>query len=177
VSPSIHACRIVVSFRIPVLGIQRALASNENVVSPLRSFHGLPLVLLAACFIDIKLPSVDLSVLPHDATGRVTLIEIAGSRLDLDPSQSDAITAQGACADLVTYCVSSSSTLDQCVDGARTCSTSTPWNESKSCCPSACRDAYHEARNGGADPAAAFDRVWFETPDCFPGVRSALEAP
>jgi hypothetical protein len=31
----------------------------------------------------------------NDATGRITLIEIAGSRLDLDPSQSDAVTALG----------------------------------------------------------------------------------
>ena len=90
-------------------------------------------------------------------------MEVAGSRLDLDPSQSDAITALGACADLVTYCAASSS-LDDCVDRAHAC-------------PSACRVAYHEARSGGASPTAAFDRVWFETPDCFPGVREALESP
>jgi hypothetical protein len=131
---------------------------------------------LAACVVDVRLPSVDLTVLPHDAAGRITLMEIAGSRLDLDPSQSDAITALGACADLVSYCAASSS-LDQCVDDARTCATSTPWNESESCCPSACRAAYHQARSGGASPASAFDSVWFESPDCFPGVRSALESP
>jgi hypothetical protein len=137
-----------------------------------------PLLLLAACTIDIRLPSVDFSVLPHDSSGRVTLIEIAGSRVDLDPSQSDAITALGSCADLVTYCTAAaSSTLDQCVDDARTCATSTPWSESDACCPSACRDAYHQARNGGASDTAAFERVWFESPDCFPGVRSALESP
>ena len=133
-------------------------------------------MLLAACFVDVRLPSVDLAVLPHDATGRITLIEIAGSRIDLDPSQSDAITALGACADLVSYCAASSS-LDQCVDDARACATSSPWTEPESCCPSACRDAYHTARSGGASPEAAFDRVWFESPDCFPGVRSALESP
>src|SRR5678815_1089293 len=103
-------------------------------------------------------------------------MEIAGSRLDLDPSQSDAITALGACADLVTYCAASSS-LDACVDQARTCTTSTPWDESESCCPVACRKAYHQKRSGGASPAAAFDAVWFEAPDCFPGVRTALESP
>ena len=140
-------------------------------------FRNTPFLLLAACFVDIRLPAIDLSVLPHDDDGRITLIEIAGSRVDLDPSQSDAITALGACADLVTYCAASSSSLDHCVDEARTCSTSTPWSESESCCPSACRDAYHDARNGGASPASAFDRVWFESPDCFPGVRSALESP
>ena len=134
------------------------------------------LLLLTACFVDIRLPAVDLAVLPHDATGRITVMEIAGSRLDLDPSQSDAITALGACADLVSYCAESSS-LDDCVHGARTCSTSTPWNESQSCCPSACGVAYDQARSGGASPTAAFDRVWFETPDCFPGARSALESP
>lgn len=133
--------------------------------------------MLPACVVDIELPRVDLAVLPHDAAGRITLIEIAGSRLDLDPSQSDAITALGACADLVTYCVSSTSTLDACVDQARTCNTSTPWNESKSCCPSACRDAYHQARSGGASDTSAFNRVWFESPDCFPGVRTTLESP
>jgi hypothetical protein len=133
-------------------------------------------LLVTACFVDVKLPSVDLAVLPHDASGRITLIEIAGSRIDLDPSQSDALTALGACADLVSYCAASSS-LDSCVDGARVCSTSTPWNESQSCCPSACRDAYHQARGAGASPASAFESVWFESPDCFPGARSALESP
>ncbi len=146
-------------------------------LSLFRNFRALPLLVVAACVIDVpKLPDVDLAVLPRDATGRITLIEIAGSRLDLDPSQSDAITALGACADLVSYCAASSS-LDQCVDDARTCATSTPWNESQSCCPAACRDAYHQARNAGASSAAAFDSVWFESPDCFPGVRSALESP
>jgi hypothetical protein len=146
------------------------------VVSSLYKLGGPSLVLLAACVIDVTIPSADLTVLPHDATGRITLFEIAGSRLDLDPSQSDAITALGACADLVSYC-SESSSLDSCVDDARTCTTSTPWNESKACCPSACRDAYHGARNRGASPTSAFDAVWFESPDCFPGVRSALESP
>jgi len=134
------------------------------------------LSLLPACVIDVELPRVDLAVLPHEADGRLTLIEIAGSRITLDPSQSDAITALGACADLVTYCAASSS-LDTCVDQAHTCSTSQPWTESESCCPSACRAAYHQARREGASPPVAFDRVWFETPDCFPGVRSALESP
>jgi hypothetical protein len=131
--------------------------------------------LLAGCVVDIQLPRVDLAVLPHDADGRITMMEIAGSRLELDPSQSDAITALGACADLVSYCTASSP-LDQCVDSARACTTSTPWKED-ACCPTACRDAYHAARNGGASPTTAFDRVWFETPDCFPGVRTALESP
>ncbi len=135
------------------------------------------LLALTACFIDVKLPAVDLAILPTNADGRITLMEVAGSRLDLDPSQSDAITALGACADLVTYCTESSSSLDECVDAARTCQTPTPWKESKPCCPAACSAAFHQARRDGASPTAAFDRVWFETPDCFPGVRSALESP
>jgi hypothetical protein len=139
------------------------------------------IALPAACtlptHIDLPgLPSVDLGALPRlPSTDHLTLIEIAGSRLDLDPSQNDALTALGSCADLVSYCASPTRALDACVDGARACATDTPWREHEPCCPSACRDAYHRARAGGATPAAAFRAVWFDQPDCFPGARAALE--
>ncbi|HZH78721.1 MAG TPA: hypothetical protein VEY88_22015 [Archangium sp.] len=124
------------------------------------------------------LPKVDLpSVpLPKLNTGNLVLIETSGGGLQLDPRGNDAITALGACADLVTYCFEPGErTLDECVEAVPQCKTSRPWQESEACCPAACLDAYAKTREKGQEPIASFEQVFFTQPDCFPGVRALLE--
>jgi len=135
---------------------------------------------LCGCDRKIKLPKLpDLAALslPKGVDGNTVLIEIGNARIELDPSASDAITALGGCADLVSYCVSADASVATCVDRAPACATNQPWNESDACCPSACKDAFAKAVSKGEAELAAFDRLFFREPDCFPGVRAALEAP
>lgn len=121
----------------------------------------------------LALPPGLLPVLPD---GKVLLIEAAQARIELDPSVSDPITAVGACTDSITYCVSPGErTLADCVFSVPACTTSTPWNEPLACCPSACKSAFELLRRQGVEPLAAFERTFFLEPDCFPGVRDALE--
>jgi len=125
-----------------------------------------------------ELPKVDLpSVpLPKLDTGNLVLIKTPEGGLQLDPRGDDAITALGACTDLVTYCFEPGKrTLDQCMESVPQCKTSKPWQESDACCPAACTDAYTQARDKGQEPVAAFEQVLFTQPDCFPGVRALLE--
>ncbi|MFZ5471981.1 MAG: hypothetical protein ACOZIN_21340 [Myxococcota bacterium] len=121
------------------------------------------------------LPGLPLPQLPD---GKFLLIEASRARVELDPTVSDAITAAGACSELVTSCFDPGTTeLDACVAQARGCSTSQPWTELLPCCPSACKEAYDTARAGGKEAFAAFERVFFLDGSCHPGVRTALEAP
>ena len=123
-------------------------------------------------------PEIDLKALglPTSIDGAAELIRVAGSRLDLDPTQNDAISALGRCSDLVTYCYAPGEySLDECLSRSRTCASRTPWTESEACCPKSCKDAYAAERQGGSAPLDAFEKVLFLEPDCFPGVRAALE--
>ena len=127
--------------------------------------------------IDIpQLPPVDLTVLPlpTDDDGKLVLIEVADSRIELDPTANDAITAVGVCTDLISYCVGPGRSLTACVAATPSCTTSTPWTETIPCCPSACHDAFADAVASGREPLAAFEDVFFRAPDCSPGVRAAL---
>lgn len=120
--------------------------------------------------IDVKLP------LPKTPDGTYLLMELSQARLEIDPTLADPITAIGQCVDQVTYCYSPGTrSLDECVRSVRTCATSTPWMEVIGCCPEACQAGYAAARSAGAQPATALDSVFFEKPDCFPGVANALE--
>jgi hypothetical protein len=108
--------------------------------------------------------------------GPLSLVQIAGVHLELNPSLHDPITAFGACADLVTHCYNPPSlSLDQCVAGARVCETTTPWNE-PACCPVACRDGYQLLRAEGIAPMSAFERVYLEGGTCMPGVSGMVAA-
>ncbi len=120
----------------------------------------------------ISLPTVDVNFLPKLDAGWV-LIASEQLSLEVDPGASDAITAAGACADQITYCVTAGQSVDTCVDRAPSCKTSTPWKES-ACCPAACKSAYTAARATAA-PIRAFEAAFFETVDCHPGLRAALE--
>jgi hypothetical protein len=125
----------------------------------------------------IELPAIDLSgvPLPRSDGGTAILIEVQQSRLDIDPTVRDPITAVATCADLLTLCYSPGSRpLDACVNAVPSCSTDRPWEETVPCCPSRCRDDYQRARHDGATPRDAYDRVYLTSPTCFPGVTEAL---
>lgn len=120
-------------------------------------------------------PVPNLLVLGTGATK--LLADVSNARVELDPTQSDALTALGQCADLLTYCYAPPAvTLERCFASARTCTTSTPWDE-PACCPRACHEAFTREVQGGLAPNRALEKVLFLEPDCFPGVRAALEAP
>lgn len=122
-----------------------------------------------------ELPKIDFSSLPlpKSADGKLILIEASTARLEIDPSASDAITAVGACTDLVALCAAGDA-LDLCVQNARECQTSRPWEERDACCPAACKKSYESARKS-LGPIDAFEQSFFLQPDCFPGLKSALE--
>ncbi len=111
-------------------------------------------------------------------TGTTKLLaDVSNARVEIDPTQSDALTALGECADLLSYCYAPPTvTLAQCFATVRLCTTSAPWNEA-ACCPLDCRTAFTTAVEAGLSPNAALEKVLFTEPDCFPGVRTALEAP
>lgn len=114
---------------------------------------------------------------PVGAGATKLLAEVANARVELDPTQRDALTALGECADLLSYCYAPPNfTLASCFSSVRGCSTMEPWNE-PACCPAACRDAFEREVAGGLAPNAALEKVLFRQPDCFPGVRAALETP
>ena len=111
------------------------------------------------------------------AGGNKLLADVANVRVEIDPTQSDALTALGECADLLSYCYAPPNfTLARCFSSVKGCATQTPWAE-PACCPAACRDAFTREVAAGLAPNAALDKVLFGEPDCFPGVRAALEAP
>ncbi|HYH94611.1 hypothetical protein [Hyalangium sp.] len=123
------------------------------------------------------LPKVDLPnlSLPKRGTGNFVLLENPLGGLQLDPRGDDAITALGACTDLITYCFEPGQrSVDECVPAVPLCKTSKPWEEDD-CCPSACVDAYAKARDRGQEAFTAFEQTFFVEPDCFPGVRALLE--
>ena len=118
----------------------------------------------------------DLSTLPHP-DGNAVLIQISDSRLEIDPTASDAITAVGTCTDLIAYCVAPSRSIETCVAATPTCRTEQPWTEAIPCCPGACHSDFAAAVAAGADPLAAFTDTFFRGATCFPGVADALAGP
>jgi len=124
------------------------------------------------------LPALDVSLFPKLGPGGTRLLaDAAQARLEIDPTVSDAITALGGCVDTAVSCYHpGTAELGDCLERTRTCETKTPWTEA-ACCPQACKDAFAAEVKKGTKPAQAFDTVFFQAPDCFPGVRQALEAP
>ncbi len=109
-------------------------------------------------------------VLPKDGAGRPLLIQVAGSALSLDFSAPDAINALGTCADLLTYCVDATRTLDTCMAGVTVCP-GKPAEAKEPCCPQKCVDEYDKARKAGTAPIAAFDEALFGAQSCLPDAR------
>jgi hypothetical protein len=125
-------------------------------------------------------PAIDFSALPFPtaADGNAIVIELSDGRIELDPTANDAITAVGACTDLVTYCFTPPAlTLSACVAVAPTCFTDEPWTEPVPCCPAACKADFAAAVDVGGREIDAFQDVFFRAPACFPGVTDALGAP
>jgi hypothetical protein len=105
------------------------------------------------------------------------LIEASRARLEVDPAVNDALTALGACTDLVSYCYAPPErTLDGCVRSVRVCATRRPWEESEPCCAEACRKQYDALRKGGRDALGAFDEAFFAGQTCRPGVGDLLRS-
>jgi hypothetical protein len=123
-------------------------------------------------------PIPNLAVLGAVGAGTNKLLaEVSNARIEVDPTQRDALTALGECADLLSYCYAPPTlTLERCFSSVRGCATQTPWAE-PACCPTACRDAFAREVSAGLAPRAALEKVLFREPDCFPGVRALLEAP
>ena len=145
----------------------------------------LAFALLGACKLDVLnpptdgggggLPQVDLSVLGPGATK--LLADVGNAKLELDPTNKDALTGLAACGDLISYCYApGSKDVKACFGAAPKCATTQPWNEAP-CCPQACSDAFDAETAKGTAPVAALEKVLFREPDCFPGVRALLEAP
>lgn len=141
----------------------------------------------AACKIDVQLPDAGGSVssLPPAINtdlfakvgGNKLLADVGNARLELDPTQHDALTALAECADLVSYCYAPGSvTVSECFGRARKCTTTMPWMEA-ACCPEACKSSFDAEVAGGMGHVAALEKVLFREPDCFPGVRAALGTP
>ena len=126
----------------------------------------------------VPLPPIhDVSLLPVVQGAQRLLIESGAARLEIDPSAKDAITALGECADAVTYCYAPGvRDLADCLGRTRSCATDTPWGEA-ACCPLDCKNAFGAEVGAGSPQLDAFEKVFFLQPDCFPGVRAALEAP
>lgn len=140
---------------------------------------GCDLVSNAAKKVDLpKPPKVDVSLLPVVDGAQRLLMDVAPARIEIDPTTSDAITALGACADLVTYCYAPGThSVEECMANVPTCATQEPWNESDACCPKACQDDFAKAVKKGEAPIDAFERVVLTDSTCFPGVAAALENP
>jgi hypothetical protein len=106
------------------------------------------------------------------------LADVGNSRLEIDPTVKDPLTGLAGCADLISYCYAPPSVdVADCFARSRKCTTAEPWNESSPCCPAACSDAFDAEVAAGMGHVDALEKVLFREPDCFPGVRAALEAP
>jgi hypothetical protein len=113
---------------------------------------------------------------PRLPNGQFLMLALPGAQLTLDPTLRDPVTALGACTAWITSCVAPAvRSLDDCARSAPPCATDRPWEEATACCPAACFDAYQQARRSGTESLAAYGRVYFREPDCFPGVRALLE--
>lgn len=124
-----------------------------------------------------RLEPLDLSAiaLPVTAAGNSILIQVENSRLEIDPTVRDPITAVATCADLVTLCYAPPTrSLDVCIAAIPTCSGERPWEETVPCCPSRCRDDYQRARRDGVQPRQAYDQIYLTAPTCFPGVAASI---
>lgn len=106
------------------------------------------------------------------------LADVGNSKLELDPTVKDPLTGLAACADFISYCYAPPGvSVGECFERARKCETTEPWNEASPCCPVACKMAFDAEVARGMGHVQALERVLFREPDCYPGVRAALEAP
>jgi hypothetical protein len=112
--------------------------------------------------------------LPRLPDGQFLVLAVPGAQLTIDPTLRDPVTALGACTAWITACVDPSRSLDDCARSAPPCATDRPWEEATACCPAACFEGYQRARQGGTEPLAAYEQVYFKDASCFPGLRALL---
>ena len=126
----------------------------------------------------MKPPVINLALLVALSTStNKFLAETANARLEVDPTARDPLTALGECADAVSYCYAPPLLgITECLASVRHCETETPWLETLPCCPKACVTAFSAELQAGQSEMQALETVFFREPDCFPGVRAALEA-
>lgn len=94
--------------------------------------------------------------------------------LGIDRSNVTPLTARGRCIDLLINCHSATDEeRDRCVNQLRRCQTSHPWDETASCCPSACIDTYLRERRNGTRPREA-NIAAFDQRACYPGVEQMI---
>lgn len=112
---------------------------------------------------------------PRDAEGRIAHLEIEGVRMVFDPVARDALTATGACVDLIVRCARAEGpSIDACVHSVPECATDTPWTEDADCCAAACKPAYARHRRAGVIPPRAVRQTFFGAGSCMPGVADLL---
>lgn len=120
-------------------------------------------------------PAIDVSVFGAGATK--LLADVGNARLEIDPTQKDALTALGHCADLISYCYAAGgATVTQCFARTAKCAGNEPWNEQQPCCAQKCADDFEAAMTGGMNHVDALEKVLFRD-YCMPGVRELMEAP
>lgn len=94
--------------------------------------------------------------------------------MGIDRSVVTPLTARGRCLDLIISChTATDEEQDRCVNQLRRCQTSQPWDESVSCCPSACVDIYLRERQNG-NSAREANIVAFDQRGCYPGVERMI---
>lgn len=112
----------------------------------------------------------DLGSIPAELRNAPIPATHGGVDLHYGEATADAVTAYADCSALVLACMEEGGAdFGVCVDGTPTCASATPWTEA-SCCPKACKDAFHAK---GGDPYDAFMNVFVEAPTCFPGLEGA----
>ncbi len=149
----------------------------------------LPLVVMVGCStcVQLKVPE-QVAEAPPDLTPLIAtvfgnrpeklLADVGNAKLEIDPTVRDPLTGLAACADFISYCYAPPNIgIGECFERARKCETAEPWNEASPCCPVACQTAFDGAVAGGMSHVQALEKVLFREPDCYPGVRAALEAP
>ncbi|GEM_PF-1271119 len=140
----------------------------------------LKVILLTLCILGFGIgctPDRDPPALPQDRpnTLDVPIISRSGPLgMGIDRSINTPLTARGKCIDLIGSCINTTDeTQDHCINQLRRCQSSHPWDESVSCCPSACIDTYLRERGNGVDPRQADDTAFYQR-GCYPGVDQMI---
>ncbi|MBI2376926.1 MAG: hypothetical protein HYV07_23200 [Deltaproteobacteria bacterium] len=103
--------------------------------------------------------------------------DVSGTRVKIvhDDTLRDAITAKGACLDVLVRCLeaapSGEATVKNCVSEAPVCATERPWDEA-ACCPAACKDAFFAER--ALDAYDSWILHFADGSECYPGLAALV---
>lgn len=105
----------------------------------------------------------------NPVTGRNYVMANEEGTLEYDPKIKDPITALAQCTGWIAQCVRPGvRTVDDCARSVPNCTTTTPWLETASCCPSECFTRYSANRIQGIKPLDAMLKVYFRSGSCIP---------